>query len=69
MKEELEKMWAAKTTVVLLVVVTPKLGKWLYQIPGTTSETTKIQHFLKQECGIKMVLWHACVCLQIKTTE
>ncbi len=39
----LEKMWGVKATVVpvsirALKAVTPKLGEWLQQIPGTTSE-------------------------------
>ena len=44
LKEELEKMWRIKATVVLVVIrvlgaVTHKLGDWLQQIPGTTSES------------------------------
>lgn len=32
-------MWEIKATVVLVVTrTTPKLGKWLRQIPGITSE-------------------------------
>jgi len=44
-KEELEKMWSVKAAVVPVVIgtlgtVTPKLGEWLQQIPGTTSEVS-----------------------------
>uniref|UniRef100_A0A669EZW7 Reverse transcriptase domain-containing protein n=1 Tax=Oreochromis niloticus TaxID=8128 RepID=A0A669EZW7_ORENI len=43
LREELERMWRIKVTVVPVVIgalgaVTPKLGEWLQQIPGTTSE-------------------------------
>ncbi|TWW67366.1 hypothetical protein D4764_02G0004070 [Takifugu flavidus] len=43
LKEEIERMWGMKATVVLVVIgtlgaVTPNLSKWLQQIPGTTSE-------------------------------
>ncbi|TWW72943.1 hypothetical protein D4764_15G0003370 [Takifugu flavidus] len=43
LKEEIERMWVMKATVVpvvigTLVAVTPKLSRWLQQIPGTTSE-------------------------------
>ncbi|TWW73485.1 hypothetical protein D4764_15G0008790 [Takifugu flavidus] len=43
LKEEMERMWGMKATVVPVVigtlgVVTPKLSRWLQQIPGTTSE-------------------------------
>ncbi|CAI5636064.1 unnamed protein product [Oreochromis niloticus] len=43
LREELERMWRVKVTVVPVVIgalgaVTPKLGEWLQQIPGTTSE-------------------------------
>ena len=43
LREELEKMWGVKATVVPVVIgtlgaATPKLGGWLQQIPGTTSE-------------------------------
>ena len=43
LKEQLEKMWGMKVTVVPVVVgalgaVTPKLDAWLQEIPGTTSE-------------------------------
>ena len=59
LREELEKMWGVKAKVVpvvigALVAVTPKLGEWLQQIPGRTSEisvqksgilgTAKIMH-------------------------
>ena len=45
LKEQLEQMWKVKASVVPVVVgalgaVTPKLGEWLQQIPGTTSETS-----------------------------
>ena len=45
LKEELEKMWGVKATVVPVVIgalgaVTHKLGEWLQQIPGTTSEVS-----------------------------
>ena len=45
LKEQLERMWKVKASVVPVVVgalgaVTPKLGEWLQQIPGTTSETS-----------------------------
>ena len=43
LREELEKMWGVKAKVVpvvigALVAVTPKLGEWLQQIPGRTSD-------------------------------
>ncbi len=43
LREELEEMWRVKSTVVPVVIralgaVAPKLGEWLKQIPGTTSE-------------------------------
>ncbi|KAF7643082.1 hypothetical protein LDENG_00244990 [Lucifuga dentata] len=40
LQEELDRMWKVKSTVVIgaLGAVTPKLGEWLQQIPGTTSE-------------------------------
>uniref|UniRef100_A0A087XGF1 Reverse transcriptase zinc-binding domain-containing protein n=2 Tax=Poecilia formosa TaxID=48698 RepID=A0A087XGF1_POEFO len=43
LREELEKAWKVKTTVVPVVIgalgaVTPKLEQWLKQIPGTTSD-------------------------------
>ncbi|XP_076744288.1 uncharacterized protein LOC143420307 [Maylandia zebra] len=43
LREELERMWRVKVTVVPVVIgalgaVTPKLGEWLQQIPGITSE-------------------------------
>uniref|UniRef100_A0A3Q0S451 Immunoglobulin V-set domain-containing protein n=1 Tax=Amphilophus citrinellus TaxID=61819 RepID=A0A3Q0S451_AMPCI len=43
LREELERMWKVKVTVVPVVIgtlgaVTPKLGERLQQIPGTTSE-------------------------------
>ena len=43
LKEELERMWGVKATVVPVVIgalgaVTYKLGEWLQQIPGTTPE-------------------------------
>ena len=43
LKEELERMWKVKAKVVPVVegalgAVTPKLGEWLQQIPGTASE-------------------------------
>ncbi|CAI5667744.1 unnamed protein product [Oreochromis niloticus] len=39
LREELEKMWREKVTVVIgaLGGVTPKLGEWLLQIPGTNA--------------------------------
>ena len=42
-KEELGRMWGIKASVVPLVIralvaVTPKLGEWLQQIPGTKSK-------------------------------
>lgn len=45
LKEELEKMWGVKASVVPVVIgalgaVTPKLEGWLQQIPGTPSETS-----------------------------
>ncbi len=45
LKEELEKMWKVRATVVPVVIgalgaVTPKLGEWLQQIPGKTSEVS-----------------------------
>ena len=45
LKKELEKMWGVKATVVPVVIgalgaVTHKLGEWLQQIPGTTSEVS-----------------------------
>ncbi|KAF7655229.1 hypothetical protein LDENG_00059120 [Lucifuga dentata] len=45
LKEELDQMWKVKSTVVPVVIgtlgaVTPKLGEWLQQIPGTTSEVS-----------------------------
>uniref|UniRef100_A0A3B5PPD0 Reverse transcriptase domain-containing protein n=1 Tax=Xiphophorus maculatus TaxID=8083 RepID=A0A3B5PPD0_XIPMA len=43
LREELERAWKVKTTVVPVVIgalgaVTPKLDQWLQQIPGTTSD-------------------------------
>ena len=43
LKEELEKAWKVKTSVVPVVIgalgaVTPKLEEWLQQIPGKTSD-------------------------------
>ncbi|XP_054913489.1 uncharacterized protein LOC129377515 [Poeciliopsis prolifica] len=43
LREELERAWKVKTTVVPVVIgalgaVTPKLEQWLQQIPGTTSD-------------------------------
>ncbi|TWW73543.1 hypothetical protein D4764_15G0009370 [Takifugu flavidus] len=43
LKEEMARMWDMKATVVPVVIVTlravtPKLCRWLQQIPGTTSE-------------------------------
>ncbi|XP_051911362.1 uncharacterized protein LOC127593748 [Hippocampus zosterae] len=43
LREELERAWKVKVTVVPVVVgalgaVTPKLDEWLQQIPGTTSD-------------------------------
>ncbi|TWW69251.1 hypothetical protein D4764_18G0000570 [Takifugu flavidus] len=43
LKEEMERMWGMKATVVPVVIgtlgaVTPNLSRWLQQIPGTTSE-------------------------------
>ncbi|TWW59227.1 hypothetical protein D4764_06G0007570 [Takifugu flavidus] len=43
LKEEIERMWGMKATVVPVVIgtlgaVAPKLSRWLQQIPGTTSE-------------------------------
>ncbi len=45
MKEQLERMWKVKASVVPVVVgalgaVTPKLGEWFQQISGTTSEAS-----------------------------
>ncbi len=45
LKKELEKMSGVKATVVPVVIgalgaVTHKLGEWLQQIPGTTSEVS-----------------------------
>ena len=45
LKEQLEQMWKIKADVVPVVegalgAVTPKLGEWLQQIPGTTSEAS-----------------------------
>ena len=45
LREQLERMWKVKASVVPVVVgalgaVTPKLGEWLQQIPGTTSEAS-----------------------------
>ena len=45
LREELERMWGVKATVVPVVIgalgaVTHKLGEWLQQIPGTTSEVS-----------------------------
>ncbi|TWW66946.1 hypothetical protein D4764_20G0009780 [Takifugu flavidus] len=42
LKEEIERMWGVKATVVPIVIgtlgaVIPKLSRWLQQIPGTTS--------------------------------
>ncbi|KAF7665893.1 hypothetical protein LDENG_00129980 [Lucifuga dentata] len=44
-KEELEWTWKVKSKVVPVVIgalgaVTPKLGEWLQEIPGTTSEVS-----------------------------
>ncbi|TWW54978.1 hypothetical protein D4764_09G0000270 [Takifugu flavidus] len=43
LKEEIERMWGMKATVVPVVIgtlgaVTPNLSRWPQQIPGTTSE-------------------------------
>ncbi|TWW80098.1 hypothetical protein D4764_10G0011280 [Takifugu flavidus] len=43
LKEEIERMWGMKATVVPVVIgtlgaVTPNLSRWFQQIPGTTSE-------------------------------
>ncbi|TWW59309.1 hypothetical protein D4764_06G0008390 [Takifugu flavidus] len=43
LKEEMERMWWMKATVVPVVIgalgaVTPNLSRWLQQIPGTTPE-------------------------------
>ncbi|TWW77705.1 hypothetical protein D4764_12G0010950 [Takifugu flavidus] len=43
LKEEMERMWGMKATVVPVVIwtlwaVTPNLSRWLQQIPGTTPE-------------------------------
>ncbi|KAF7643158.1 hypothetical protein LDENG_00244290 [Lucifuga dentata] len=45
LKEELERTWKVKSKVVPVVIgalgaVTPKLGEWLQEIPGTTSEVS-----------------------------
>ncbi|KAF7654704.1 hypothetical protein LDENG_00066000, partial [Lucifuga dentata] len=45
LKEELERTWKVKSKVVPVVTgalraVTPKLGEWLQEIPGTTSEVS-----------------------------
>ncbi|KAF7645372.1 hypothetical protein LDENG_00205860, partial [Lucifuga dentata] len=45
LKEELEWTWKVKSKVVPMVIgalraVTPKLGEWLQEIPGTTSEVS-----------------------------
>ncbi|KAF7666152.1 hypothetical protein LDENG_00119050 [Lucifuga dentata] len=45
LKEELECTWKVKSKVVPVVIgalgaVTPKLGEWLQEIPGTTSEVS-----------------------------
>ncbi|CAK6975403.1 hypothetical protein D4764_15G0008790, partial [Scomber scombrus] len=45
LKEELEKMWGVKATVVPVVIgalgaMTHKLEEWLQQTPGTTSEVS-----------------------------
>ncbi|KAF7655094.1 hypothetical protein LDENG_00060930, partial [Lucifuga dentata] len=45
LKEELERMWKVKSKVVPVVTgalgaVIPKLGAWLQEIPGTTSEVS-----------------------------
>ncbi|KAF7659580.1 hypothetical protein LDENG_00296350 [Lucifuga dentata] len=45
LKEELEQTWKVKSKVVPVVngalgAVTPKLGEWLQEIPGTTSEVS-----------------------------
>ena len=38
-KEQVEKMWELKTAVLpVLIEVTPKLGQWLQQVSGNTSE-------------------------------
>lgn len=58
LREELEKMWRVKVTVVPLVIrvlcaVTPKLDEWLQQILGATSEI-----FLQESAvlGLSMIL-------------
>ncbi|XP_076740510.1 uncharacterized protein LOC143418686 [Maylandia zebra] len=48
LREELERMWRVKVTVVPVVIgalgaVTPKLGEWLQQIPGITSLSRRAQ--------------------------
>ena len=45
LKEQLEQMWKVKCNVIPFVVgplgaVTPKLGEWLQQIPGSTPEAS-----------------------------
>ncbi len=55
LKEELEKMWKVRATVVPVVIgalgaVTPKLGEWLQQIPGKTSEVSVQDPSLRMTC-------------------
>lgn len=59
--EQLEGIWGVKPSVILvaigaLVFVTLKLGEWLQQIPGTTSEiAVKLNiHYTSYECSLNL---------------
>lgn len=41
-------MWRVKAIIRVLGVVTPKMGKWLKQIPGMTSLPRKVQSYEHQ---------------------
>lgn len=48
LRKESEKMWRVKAIIRVLGVVTPKMGKWLKQIPGMTSLPRKVQSYEHQ---------------------
>ncbi|TWW65014.1 hypothetical protein D4764_22G0006610 [Takifugu flavidus] len=59
LKEEIERMWGMKTTVVPVVIgtlgaVTPNLSRWLQQIAGTTSEISVQKSAV---LGTAKILW------------
>ncbi|XP_078017068.1 uncharacterized protein LOC144458442 [Epinephelus lanceolatus] len=65
LKEQLGQMWKVKVDVVPVVVgalgaVTPKLGEWLWQIPGTTSEASV------QKCAVLETAKILCRILKLR---